>query len=78
MNGVPRASYEALLEVRGDAPVPRFAYLEGTLGLMRPSRDHERSQSFIGCLVGGYALDHEVEFSPYGLWTFRSALKQAG
>jgi hypothetical protein len=49
--GVPWAHYEAQLALRGEAPVPRMAYLEGTLERMRPARDHERVKSILGRLI---------------------------
>jgi Uma2 family endonuclease len=76
--GVPWAHYEAQLALRGDASVPRMAYLEGALELMSPSKDHERVKSYIGCLVEAYALERGIEFSPYGAWTLKHAPKQAG
>ena len=71
--GVPWSHFEAQLALRGDAPVPRMAYLEGALELMSPSKDHERVKSYIGRLVEAYALERGIEFSPYGSWTLTSA-----
>ena len=76
--GVPWEHYEALLALRGERPVPRMAYLEGTLELMSPSKDHERIKSYIGCLVEAYALVRGIDLSPYGSWTQKRALKKAG
>lgn len=42
--GVPWAHYEAQLALRGDASIPRMAYLDGALELMTPSKDHERPE----------------------------------
>jgi Uma2 family endonuclease len=75
---VPWAHYEAQLALRGDAPVPRMAYLEGALELMSPSKDHERVKSYIGRLVEAYALERGIDLSPYGAWTLKHAPKQAG
>lgn len=75
---VPWTHYEAQLALRGDAPVPRMAFLEGALELMSPSKDHERLKSYIGRLVETYALEHGIELSPYGAWTLKQAPKQAG
>jgi Uma2 family endonuclease len=75
---VPWSHYEAQLALRGDAPVPRMAYLEGTLELMSPSKDHERVKSYIGRLVEAYALERSIDLSPYGGWTLKEAPKQAG
>jgi Uma2 family endonuclease len=78
MRGVPWSSYEALLRVRGDAPAPRVVYLDGTMELMSPSKDHERIKSYLGRLVEAYALECGIDLSPYGSWTLRAQLKAAG
>lgn len=75
---VPWSHYEAQLALRGDAPVPRMAYLEGALELISPSKDHERAKSYIGCLVEAYALERDIDLSPYGAWTLKNAPGQAG
>lgn len=41
------------MALRGDAPVPRIAYLEGALELISPSKDHERAKSYLGMLIIG-------------------------
>jgi Uma2 family endonuclease len=78
IHGVPWSHYEALLALRGEAPSPRIAYLEGALELMTPSKDHERTKSFLGRLLEAYALEKGVDLSPYGSWTVRSASRQSG
>lgn len=78
LNGVPWAHYEAHLALRGDAPVPRIAYLDGTMELMSPSKDHERIKSYIGRLIDTYARERDIELSPYGSWTLKRARKKAG
>ncbi|MFO0608169.1 MAG: Uma2 family endonuclease, partial [Polyangiales bacterium] len=40
--GVSWAMYEALDTLRGERRTPRLTYLEGTLELMSPGRNHER------------------------------------
>ena len=64
--------------LRGEGSVPRMAYLAGALELMRPSKDHERTKSYVGRLVEAYALDRGIDLSPYGAWTLKSAPKQSG
>jgi Uma2 family endonuclease len=78
MHNVPWSHYEAQLALRGDAPVPRMAYLEGTLELMSPSKDHERVKSYIGRLVETYAIERGIDLSPYGAWTLKYAPREAG
>lgn len=75
---VPWSHYEAQLALRGDAPVPRMAYLEGVLELMTPSKDHERVKSYLGRLVEAYALERGIDLSPYGGWTLKNAPMQSG
>lgn len=75
---VPWTHYEAQMALRGDAPVPRMAYLEGTLELMSPSKEHERVKSYLGRLVEAYALERGIDLSPYGGWTLKTAPKHAG
>ncbi len=78
MYGVPWAHYETQLALRGDAPVPRIAYLDGAMELMTPSKDHERLKSYIGRLVEAYALERDIDLSPYGAWTLREGPVRAG
>jgi len=78
MYGVPWSHFEAQLALRGDVAGPRMAYLKGALELMSPSRDHERLKSFIGRLLEVYALERDIDMSPYGSWTLKHAPKEAG
>ncbi|HUH05164.1 MAG TPA: Uma2 family endonuclease [Kofleriaceae bacterium] len=75
---VPWSHYQIQLALRGEASVPRMAYLEGTLELMRPCKEHERIKSYIGRLVETYALERGVELSPYGAWTLKYAPRETG
>lgn len=75
---VPWSHFEVQLALRGDAPVPRMAYLDGTLELVRPSKDHERIKSYLGTLVEAYALETDIDLSPYGSWTLKHAPAAAG
>lgn len=75
---VPWSHFEIQLAMRGDASVPRMAYLDGVLELMSPSKGHERTKSFLGCLVEVFALERDVELSPYGGWTLKGAPEHAG
>jgi Uma2 family endonuclease len=78
MYGITWSGYDAQLALRGDAPVPRVAYLDGAMELMSPSRDHERIKSYLGRLVEAYALVRGIDLSPYGSWTLRHAAKASG
>lgn len=76
--GVPWGHFEKQLALRGDRSGPRMAFLDGALELTSPSKDHERIKSYIGCLIEAYALERDIDLSPYGGWTLKTAPKQAG
>lgn len=78
LSGVTWERYEVELALRGEKSVPRIAYIEGALELMSPSKDHERLASWIGRHVEVFAEERDIEVSPYGSWTLKSALKAAG
>lgn len=71
MHRIPWSHYEAELAVRGEKSVPRISFLEGTLELMSPSRDHERISAWIARLVELFAEERGIELSPYRSWTLK-------
>lgn len=75
---VPWSHFEIQLAMRGDASAPRMAYLDGVLELMSPSKGHERTKSYLGCLVEVFALERDLVLSPYGAWTLKGAPELAG
>jgi Uma2 family endonuclease len=75
---VPFEHYEAQLALRGDRSAPRIAFLDGTMELMRPAKDHERIKSYIGRLIEAYAIDRGIDLSPYGAWTLKNTPKHGG
>jgi Uma2 family endonuclease len=78
LRGMSWSDYQRMLEVRGDASVPRLSYLEGQLEIMTPSLPHESIKSRIGCLVEVWCLEKGIEFSPYGSWTLENKEKERG
>jgi Uma2 family endonuclease len=78
LSGLSWSDYQRMLEVRGEASVPRFAYLRGQLEIMTPSLSHESIKSRIGCLLEVWCLENNVEFSPYGSWTLENKSAEAG
>lgn len=68
LRGLTWADFERLLEIRGQAGVPRFHYLEGALEIMSPGRDHEEIKSVIGCLVEAWCLEQGIDFTTVGSW----------
>lgn len=67
--------YEVELALRGGSPLPRLHYLDGTLEL---SQDHERLSHFFARLVEVFAEEHDIELAPYGSWTLKSSVGEAG
>jgi Uma2 family endonuclease len=63
--GVSWDHYEVELVMRGEKSVPRIAYLEGALELMRPSREHERITSYLGRLIEVFAELHDIKLAIY-------------
>lgn len=78
LHNVPWSHFEVQLALRGDEPSPRMAYLDGVLELMSPSKGHERTKSYLGCLVEVFALERDVTLSPFGSWTLKDAPDLAG
>ncbi len=78
LRGLSWDDYQRLLEVRGEASVPRFAFLEGELEIMTPSLPHESIKSRIGCLVEVWCDVKGIEFSPYGSWTLENKREKRG
>lgn len=72
------ADFQRQLEIRGDRPVPKLAYLEGRLELMTPSRTHEALKSMIGCLVEAWCFENGVAVTPYGGWLLESKADDRG
>src|SRR3954468_8606465 len=78
LHGMSWSDYQRMLEVRGDASVPRLAYLEGELEIMTPSLPHESIKSVIGRLVEVWCLEKGIEFNPCGSWTLENKEQQRG
>jgi Uma2 family endonuclease len=72
LSGVGWADYQRLLEIRGEHSVPRFAYNNGGLEIMSPSRSHEAIKALIGRLVETFCIERDIEFSTYGSWTLEN------
>lgn len=71
LHDVTWADYERLLEIRGDHSGPRYAYLEGELEIMSPSKSHQSIKGTIGRLVEVWCLEKGIEFSTLGSWTLK-------
>jgi Uma2 family endonuclease len=78
MHDVPWSHYEVMLAIRGDAPRPRIAYLNGELELMSPSKEHELITSMLDRLVQVAAEVLDVDLWPVRSWTVRRAPTERG
>ena len=72
------SDYQRVLQLRGERPVPRVAFLKGILELMSPALEHEALKSLIGCLVEVWCLERGVGFNVYGSWTIENEESQRG
>jgi Uma2 family endonuclease len=72
------SDYQRMLELRGERPVPRVAYLNGVLQLMSPSREREEIKSMIGMLVEAWCLERRLEFRAFGSWTLENRKEERG
>jgi Uma2 family endonuclease len=69
LQGLSWSDYQRMLELRKDGRVPRFAYLEGQLEIMKPSQARVALTSRISHLLAAWCLERGVDFSAYGSWT---------
>lgn len=78
LHGATWRDFERFLEMRGDHASPRFAYLEGELQIISPSRSHEWIKSAIGGLIEVWCRERGIDFTPYGAWTLKNEEKERG
>jgi Uma2 family endonuclease len=78
LRGVSWDEYETLLAIRGEDSVPRMTYLEGTLELMTPSREHEILKTTLARLLEAYAEELGLELEGYGSWILKHAEAERG
>ena len=77
LNGVSWDAFETFLTLRGDAR-PLVSYLEGTLELMSPSRDHESIKTRFAAIVEAYLNHLGVTYEGVGSWLLKHAPEKAG
>ena len=76
--GVSWQEYEILGATLGNRPNLRMNYLEGTLEIMAPSREHETLKTIIARLLEAYAEEKDIALNGYGSTTFKKQAKQRG
>jgi Uma2 family endonuclease len=77
MYGLSWTDFESFLALRGDSG-PRVTYLEGTLELMSPSRDHEVIKKRLAALAEAYMEQVDVRYEGVGAWLLQHAPEEAG
>jgi Uma2 family endonuclease len=70
--------YLTLLRLRGERPMPRMVYLDGTAWLMSPSFPHERLKTRLGMFVTEVVFGLEIPFVPAASTTLRRRAKKGG
>jgi Uma2 family endonuclease len=79
LEGVPWETYVMLrdtLDAGGSGL--RMTYLEGSLELMSPSRNHEDYKTIIARLLEAYAEEADLDLRGFGATTFRKKAKKRG
>jgi Uma2 family endonuclease len=75
---VPWDVYAQLDSLRGDSALPRMTYLEGTLEIMSPSRNHDEIKECLGRLVVAWAEENGLRINGTGSWTLKRKKKRRG
>lgn len=70
--------FEQFLDMRGDEPGVRIAYVNGDLELMSPSMDHESIKKTIARLIEIYAIEKNIELKGCGSWTLKDKARKLG
>jgi Uma2 family endonuclease len=78
VHGVSWGRYVLIRELLDDQPGLRMTYLEGTLEIMSPSREHERAKVMIARLIEAWALVRRVRLNGYGSTTLRKEARERG
>lgn len=70
--------YEAMTQYFVDQSHYRTSYLEGTLQIMSPGRNHEKIKEYISGLLEAYFQEVELDYYPLGSTTFKINEQTAG
>lgn len=77
LSNVPWSTYVVLRDSLDSAGV-RMTYLEGSLEIMSPSREHEIDKKQIARLLELFCLERDIPLYGYGSTTFRREEKERG
>ncbi len=79
VNHVPWSTYVTMRDLLDEAGSGvRLTYLEGTLEIMSPSRDHESLKTLLARLLEAWADETGVELEGLGSTTFRKEARARG
>lgn len=78
IHGVSWEQYESVLELLGDSPGVRVAYLDGELEIVSPGRTHEYVKKLIARLLEAYAETLGIELNGFGSETLKRRPRRAG
>ena len=78
MHGVSWARYLALRALLDEQPGVRLTFLEGTLEIMTPSPEHERTKTLIARLIEAYSVQRQIPLNGYGSTTFSREAQERG
>ena len=77
LTNVPWSTYVVLRDTL-DGPGLRMVYLEGSLEIMSPSKEHEVSKKQIARLLELFCLERDIPLFGFGSTTFRKEEKERG
>lgn len=78
LDGLEWSDYLRLLRLKGDAPAPRMAYLDGFLEIMSPGIAHEETKKTMARLLELYALLRGLDLYGLGSMTMRKGKRRGG
>src|SRR5580704_11360775 len=70
--------YSTLLQLRGERPMPRMVYLDGTVWLSSVDFPHERLKGRLDHFVMVVVVEFDIPCVPAGSTTFRRRAKKGG
>lgn len=76
--GVSWNEYLEIIQQFTDSSHYKISYLEETLQIMSPGRNHEIIKEYISGLLEAYFQELEIDYYPLGSTTFRNLKRQAG
>jgi Uma2 family endonuclease len=77
-HGLDWKGYVTMLRLRGERPIPRMIYLDGSLFLVTTSFPHERLAERLGIFVIEVVVGLDIPCVPAGGTTFRRRKKRGG